>query len=80
MYLNLAKLQSMEAMWAASKASIQQALARGVKKQGDAYMTLARAEQGLGNKPAVLAAFREAAKYPETRDQANKALKQAGGK
>ncbi len=80
MYLNLAKLQSMEAMWAASKASIQQALARGVKKQGDAYMTLARAEQGLGNKPAVLAAFREAAKYPETREQANKALKQAAGK
>jgi tetratricopeptide (TPR) repeat protein len=79
-YLNIAKLHVQEEHWNDAKASAHQALDKGVKKPGDAWMVIARAEFGLGNKPAVLAAYREAAKYPETQAQASKALKQSGAK
>lgn len=79
-YLNVGKLQASEEKWNEAKAAAQQALAKGVRKPGDAWLVVARAEFGLGNKNAVLAAYREAAKYPETRAQAEKALRQAAGK
>lgn len=79
MYLNLGKLQVGEEKYADGKVSGQQALAKGVKKKGEAWLVVARAEFGLGNKPAVLAAYREAAKYPETKKQAETALRQAAG-
>lgn len=79
MYLNLGKLQVSEDKYADGKVSGQQALAKGVKKKGEAWLVIARAEFGLGNKPAVLAAYREAAKYPETKKQAETALRQAAG-
>ncbi len=79
MYLNVAKLQLGEDKWAAAKASAQQALAKGVKKKGDAWLVVAAAELGAGNNAATLAAYREAAKYPETKKQAETALRQAGG-
>jgi pentatricopeptide repeat protein len=79
-YLNIAKLETQNEQWADAKASARQALDKGVKKPGEAWMVIARAEFGLGNKPAVLAAYREAAKHPETQAQANKALKQSGAK
>lgn len=77
-YLNLAKVQVMEGHYAAAKASAQQALAKGVKKPGDAWMAVARAEFGDDgkNRAAVIAAYREAAKYPETKAQAEKAIAQ----
>lgn len=80
MYLNLAKLQAGEEQWAAAKASAQSALGKGVKKKGDAWLVVARSEFGLGNKNAVLAAYREAAKYPETKQAAEAALRTAAGK
>ena len=80
MYLNLGKLQAGEERWAAAKSAAQSALAKGVKKPGDAWMVVARSEFGLGNKAAVLAAYREAAKYPETKKTAEAALRQASGK
>jgi hypothetical protein len=46
--------------------SVMQAKAKGVKRQGDIWQVLARAENGLGNKAASTAALKEAAKYPET--------------
>lgn len=79
-YLNVGKLQASEEKWNEAKAAAQQALAKGVRKPGDAWLVVARAEFGLGNKNAVLAAYREAAKYPETKAQAEKALRQAAGK
>ena len=79
-YLNVGKLQASEERWNDAKASAQKALAKGVRKPGDAWIVVARAEFGLGNKPAVLAAYREAAKYPETKAAAEKALRQAAGK
>lgn len=79
-YLNLGKLQASEENWNDAKASARQALAKGVRKPGDAWLVVARSEFGLGNKSAVLAAYREAAKYPETKALAEKALRQAAGK
>jgi hypothetical protein len=80
MYLNLGKLQAGEEHWAAAKSAAQSALAKGVKHRGDAWMVVARSEFGLGNKAGVLAAYREAAKYPETKKTAEAALHQASGK
>ena len=59
---------------------LYKALAKGVKKKGDAWIVIGRAEFGLGNKAGVLAAYREAAKYPETKKSAEQALRQAGAK
>ena len=79
-YLNLSKLHASEEHWAEAKAAAHNALAKGVKKKGDAWLVVARGEAGLGNKTAVLAAYREAAKYPETKKSAEAALRQASGK
>lgn len=79
MYLNLGKLQVSEEQWAAARASAQQALARGVRRKGDAWVVVGNAELGLKNKAGALAAYREAAKYPETRRAAESALRQAAG-
>jgi tetratricopeptide (TPR) repeat protein len=80
MYLNLAKLQLQEDKWADAKSSAQQGLAKGVKKKGDAWLVIAAAELGAKNNAGVLAAYREAAKYPETKKEAENALRQAGAK
>lgn len=77
-YLNLAKVLTMEERYDDAKAAAKQALAKGVKKPGDAWMTIARAEYGEAgdNRAAILAAYREAAKYPETKAQAEKQIAQ----
>lgn len=80
MYLNVAKLQASEEHWAEAKAAANEALAKGIKRKGDAWIVIGRAEYGMGNKPAVLSAYREAAKYPETKKAAEAALRQAGAK
>ena len=79
-YLNLGKLHIGEEHWAEAKAAAHSALEKGVKRKGDAWLVVARSELGLGNKNAVQAAYREAAKYPETKKQAEAALRQASGK
>jgi tetratricopeptide (TPR) repeat protein len=79
-YLNLAKLHGQNDQAAAAKAAARQALAKGVERPGEAWLEIARAESALGNKPAMAAAYREAAKDPTTRAQANKLLKQSGAK
>jgi predicted Zn-dependent protease len=76
MYLNVAKLQLDGDHYAAAKEAALQAKAKGVKRQGDIYQVLARAENGLGNKAASQAAIKEAAKYPESQKWAEAALRQ----
>ena len=76
MYLNLAQLQADEGQFAAAKASALAARDKGVKRVGVVYQTLARAEDGLGNKAAATAALKEAAKYPESKKWAEAALRQ----
>jgi predicted Zn-dependent protease len=80
LYLNLAILQNQEDRYADAKASAQQALAKGLKKPGKAWMVIAEAEQGLGNNAGIAAAYREAAKDPATRADAQKMLQKFGGK
>jgi tetratricopeptide (TPR) repeat protein len=59
-----------------AKAAARAALAKGLKQPGDAWMTIARAEYYSDNIAAAQAAYREAAKDPSTREQAQKALAQ----
>jgi len=80
MYLNVAKLQSQIEQYSAAKASAHLALDKGLERPGEAWLEIARAETKAGNKPAIIAAYREAAKDPKTRSQANQALKQYGAK
>lgn len=79
-FLNLAKAQQDKERYADAKASAQQALAKGVTKPGEAWQVIAMSEDGLGNKAGAMAAYREAAKYPETKKWAESELRQASGK
>ena len=79
-FLNLARAQQDKERYADAKASAQQALAKGVTKPGDAWQVIAMSEDGLGNKAGAMAAYREAAKYPETKKWAESELRQASGK
>jgi tetratricopeptide (TPR) repeat protein len=73
--LNLARLLTNEDRQPEAKAAAQDALARGLRRPGDAWMVIARAEHGMDNRAGMIAAYREAAKHPETRDQAQEWLR-----
>jgi tetratricopeptide (TPR) repeat protein len=77
--LNLARVLTNEEDYAGAKAAAQEALKKGVKRPGDAWMVLGRAEFGLGNTAGLKSAYREAAKFPETKDQASEWLRKNGG-
>jgi tetratricopeptide (TPR) repeat protein len=76
MALNQARALAELERWPETKAAANQAIAKGVKRPGDAYVILGAAEFGLNNQPAALAAYREAAKYPETKTMAETYLRQ----
>lgn len=80
LYLNVAKLQVEQSRWAEAKAAAKSAMDKGVKRTGDVWQIIARAETGLGNKAAAKAATLEAVKYPETKKWAEAALRQTSGK
>lgn len=80
MYLNLAKLQLDKDKWADAKSAARSAMDKGVKKTGEAWQVIAQAEEGLGNKAGQVAAYREAAKFPETKKWADSELRHASGK
>lgn len=75
MALNLSRLLSNEERYAESKKMAQDALAKGLRRPGDAWVIIGRAEHGLGNRAGLIAAYREAAKYPETKQTAEEWLK-----
>ena len=79
-HLNLARVLTNEERYAEAKAAAQEALKKGVKKPGDAWMVIGRSEFGLNNKAGLVAAYKEAAKYPETQQQAQEWLKKNGTK
>jgi lipopolysaccharide biosynthesis regulator YciM len=60
-----------------AKPLLQQAISKGVKHKGKAYMALAQANIGLKDKAAAADAVMEAEKDPETAAQAKKWLKDA---
>ncbi|WP_233840274.1 tetratricopeptide repeat protein [Dyella sp. 2HG41-7] len=63
--------------YSAAKPLLQQAISKGVKHKGKAYMALAQANVGLKDKAAAATAVMEAEKDPETAAQAKKWLKDA---
>lgn len=74
--LFLAQVLGQEDRNGESKAAAQQALAKGLKSPGEAWMAIARSEYYTDNLAAAQAAYREAAKDPSTRSQAQKQLAQ----
>ena len=80
MFLNLGKLQLGEQKYAEAKAAAKSALDKGVKKPGDAWQVIGQSEAELGNKAGAMAAYREAAKHPETKKWADASIRAAGGK
>lgn len=76
----LAQLFCEEQRYAECKAQAQKAIDRGVKDKGLVYLSLAYAEEGLDNRAAMVAALKEAAKYPEYQAEAKDRLQQAGAK
>ena len=79
-YLNLAQVLVDKERYAEAKAAAHSGLDKGVKKPGNAWQVIGQAEEGLGNKAGALAAYREAAKYPETKKWAESELRRASGK
>ncbi|MBW8367273.1 MAG: tetratricopeptide repeat protein [Arenimonas sp.] len=74
--LFLAQILGQEDRNAEAKAAAQQALAKGLKNPGNAWMAIARAEYYSDNIAGAQAAYREAAKDPSTKTEAQKALAQ----
>jgi predicted Zn-dependent protease len=79
MYLNVAKLYVDANRWADAKAAALNAQTKGVRRMGDVYGVIARAEHGLKNPAASRAALQQAAKYSETKKWAEAALRQGLG-
>lgn len=61
-----------------AKKALHDAISKGVKHQGSAYMLLAEAERATKNKTAAVAAMKKAAQDPETRAKAQDWLRKAG--
>jgi tetratricopeptide (TPR) repeat protein len=77
MALNYARTLAELERWSEAKAAANRAISKGVKRPGDAYVILGAAEFGLNNQAGAMAAYREAAKYPETKAMAEAYLRQA---
>jgi hypothetical protein len=80
MFLNLAKVNVQEERWAAAKAAAQQAIAKGIRKPSDAWIVIASAARGLGDTAGQIAAWREVAKDPGSREAAASQLRALGVK
>ena len=76
--LNQARMFAELEQWPACKAAAQAAIAKGVKRTGEAWIIVGAAEFGLDNQAGAIQAYREAAKYPETTSSAESYLRQAG--
>lgn len=76
--LNLARTFYNEERYAEAMASAKRAIDKGVKRQGDAWVIIGNSEYfGLNNRAGGVAAYREAAKFPETKQQAETWLRQS---
>ena len=74
--LRAGQLLLTENKFSQAKDMLQQGIGKGVKQKGAAYMLLAESEIGLKNKPAAIAALKQAEQQPETADKARARLKQ----
>lgn len=76
--LRAGRLLLNENKYSSARSMLKDAIQKGVKSTGAAYMLLAESERGLKNKPAAIAAMKQAAQHPETASKAKAWLKQAG--
>lgn len=76
--LQIANIELSNGKYGQAKTMINQAISKGVKHMGTAYLVLAEAERGLHNKAAQIAALKKAAQQPESAEHANKLLKKLG--
>lgn len=75
--LNLARIYYNEDRPREARDAAKRAIDKGVRRPGDAWIIVGNAEFfGLDNRSAGIAAYREAAKYPETKQQAENWLRQ----
>ncbi len=75
--LNLARVFSGEGNWKESREAAQAALAKGVKRPGDAWVLIGRAEFGMDNRAGMAEAMKKAATYPETKVSAEEWLRKS---
>lgn len=76
--LNLARVLYNEERYPAAIEAAKRALDKGVKRPGEAWIVIGNAEYfGNDSRSAGIAAYREAAKYPETKEQAETWLRQS---
>lgn len=73
--LNLARIFASEGRYAEAKATANEALAKGLSTPGHAWVLLGQVEHNLGNRAATATAMKEAAKYPETKANAEEWLR-----
>lgn len=74
--LNYAKVLSAEGRDEEARAAARAAIARGLQRPGEAWMVIARAEAQIGTPASTRAALQEAARFPETAEQARRMLRQ----
>ena len=79
-YVNQARLLYENDRYAEAKAAANKALARDLKRPGDAWIVIGGAELGMSNKAAGIAAYKKAAGYPETKNAAESWLRASGVK
>jgi hypothetical protein len=80
LFLNLAKINYQEERYPAAVAAAQKAIEKGLKKPGQAWVVIAGSKQLQGDNAGAIAAYREAAKDPGSREEANRQLKALGAK
>jgi tetratricopeptide (TPR) repeat protein len=76
--LQIANIELTNSHYAKAKTMVNQAISKGVKHMGSAYLVLAECERGLNNKTARIAALKKAAQDPDTADHAREMLKELG--
>lgn len=76
--LQLAIVNLEESRYSDARSMAKQALLKGVKYKGNAYLILASSEGHLKNKSAQIAALKMAAQEPESAQQAKEQLKKLG--
>lgn len=78
MHLNLARSLMELEQFDEAKQAANQALQKGIGRRGDAYIIIGGAELEQDNQQAAIAAYKEAAKYPETKSSAESWLRSSG--
>ncbi len=76
--LQIANIELTNSHYSQANTMAKQAISKGLKRPGNAYLVLAESERGLNNKAARIAALKQAAQQPETAEHAKQLLKQLG--